>query len=96
MSFSDLQARRLRGKLDRSRVKSRDQAGRDVSYVEGWYVMAEANRIFGFEGWDRITLPHQLLFERQEGGRTRCACRRASRRSSTTPLWRTRPKARRA
>ena len=74
MSFSDLQLKQLKAKLDHARVKSRDQDGRPVSYVEGWYVIAEANRIFGFEGWDRITLPHQLLFERKgAGGMTDCA-----------------------
>ena len=41
---------------------------REVSYVEGWYVMAEANRIFGFDGWDRVSLSHQLLYDRREGG----------------------------
>ena len=29
--------------------------------------MAEANRIFGFDGWDRLSLSHQLIYERREG-----------------------------
>jgi hypothetical protein len=27
-----------------------------VSYLEGWQVIAEANRIFGFDGWQRQTI----------------------------------------
>jgi recombination DNA repair RAD52 pathway protein len=46
----------LAAKLDPAVVKGRQQAGRNVSYVEGWHVIAEANRIFGFGGWQRHTL----------------------------------------
>ena len=42
--------------LDAANVKSRNQGGRDVSYVEGWHAIAEANRIFGWNGWTRETL----------------------------------------
>jgi len=42
--------------LDRKHVKSRQQAGRDLSYIEGWHAIAEANRIFGFDGWGRETM----------------------------------------
>lgn len=66
MTFSDQQVRRLKAKLDAKRVKSRQHEGRELSYVEGWYVLAEANRIFGFDGWDRLSLSHQLLCERHE------------------------------
>jgi recombination DNA repair RAD52 pathway protein len=27
-----------------------------VSYLEGWQVIAEGNRIFGFDGWQRQTI----------------------------------------
>ena len=27
-----------------------------MSYLEGWQVIAEANRIFGFDGWQRQTI----------------------------------------
>ena len=30
--------------------------GTDLHYVEGWHVIAEANRIFGYDAWDRRTL----------------------------------------
>jgi hypothetical protein len=46
-----------------------------VSYLEGWQVIAEANRIFGFDGWQRETVAlrcvHQaerLIGEEQRPG----------------------------
>ena len=30
--------------------------GIELHYVEGWHAIAEANRIFGFDAWDRQTL----------------------------------------
>jgi DNA recombination protein Rad52 len=42
--------------LQSSVVKSRVQGGSKVSYVEGWHVISEANRIFGFDGWTRETV----------------------------------------
>lgn len=43
----------LKAPLDRSHVAQRDKGGQKLSYVEGWHVIAEANRIFGFDGWTR-------------------------------------------
>jgi DNA repair and recombination protein RAD52 len=54
--FTEIQNKALAAKLDPDCVKSREQAGRRVSYVEGWHVIAEANRIFGFDGWTRETV----------------------------------------
>ncbi|RYY67689.1 MAG: hypothetical protein EOO12_00085 [Chitinophagaceae bacterium] len=56
MTFTPEQKAELEKPLDRSSVKERKQAGRKLSYVEGWHVIAEANRIFGFDGWDRETV----------------------------------------
>lgn len=55
-SFTDEQKLALAGDLDRSHVKSREQAGRQLSYIEGWHAIAEANRIFGFAGWTTETV----------------------------------------
>ncbi len=55
MTFSEPQIKRLAGKLDGKHVRTRELRGRTLSYVEGWHVIAEANRIFGFDGWDRET-----------------------------------------
>lgn len=54
--FSDEQKKELSAPLSKSHVKSRTQGGRNVSYVEGWHAIAEANRIFGFDGWERRTI----------------------------------------
>jgi DNA recombination protein Rad52 len=51
--FTDEQKAMLSAKLDKSNVKSRKQGGTNVSYIEGWHAIAEANRIFGYDGWDR-------------------------------------------
>jgi DNA recombination protein Rad52 len=42
--------------LNRAHVKERSQSGRTLSYVEGWHVIAEANRIFGHGAWHRETI----------------------------------------
>jgi DNA repair and recombination protein RAD52 len=51
--FTPEQTRELDAPLDKAVVKSREQAGRKLSYIEGWHAIAEANRIFGFDGWSR-------------------------------------------
>jgi DNA recombination protein Rad52 len=45
-------------------VKEREQSGRRFSYIEGWHAIAEANRIFGFDGWHRETVELRLVNER--------------------------------
>src|SRR6185437_14369158 len=56
MSFTDAQTKLLSGKLNEKHVKTREQRGLKLSYVEGWHTIAEANRVFGFDGWDRETV----------------------------------------
>lgn len=41
----------LAKKLDPAHVKPAKQFGPKGDYLEGWFCMAEANRIFGFDGW---------------------------------------------
>jgi DNA recombination protein Rad52 len=64
MPFSQTQLDALNAPLSRDAVKTRKQGGREVSYVEGWYVEAEANRIFGFDGWSSETLDMRCVSER--------------------------------
>jgi len=64
MPFSDKQTEDLKAPLSRSVVKARKQGGRQVSYVEGWHVIAEANRIFGFDGWTSETIETKCVVER--------------------------------
>jgi DNA recombination protein Rad52 len=56
MAFTDQQTRLLKAKLDAQHVKTRNADGTTLHYIEGWHAIAEANRIFGFDGWDRRTL----------------------------------------
>lgn len=42
--------------LDRAVVKTRSKGTFDLSYIEGWWAISEANRIFGFDGWFRETM----------------------------------------
>jgi DNA repair and recombination protein RAD52 len=65
MSFTADQTSQLSAKLGANAVKSRKQGGRDVSYIEGWHAIAEANRIFGFEGWTRETVEIRCVAERE-------------------------------
>ena len=39
--------------LDRAKVRQREQGRAKVSYLEGWQVIAEVIRIFGFDDWQR-------------------------------------------
>lgn len=66
MAFTDAQVAQLRAKLDGDAVKQRSQAGRSFSYIEGWHAIAECNRIFGFDAWDRETVELRLLGEPRE------------------------------
>jgi DNA repair and recombination protein RAD52 len=74
MTFTDTQIAELRAPLNRASVKSRSQAGRSLSYIEGWHAIAEANRIFGFDAWDRETVELRECGEpRQVGDKFRVA-----------------------
>ena len=55
MSFSEDQVAELKAPLDRARVKTREQGKGTVSYIEAYHAENEANRIFGFDAWDRET-----------------------------------------
>jgi len=54
--FSPEQIKALEAKLDPKHVTQRTQSGRTLDYIEGWQAISEANRIFGFDGWDRETV----------------------------------------
>jgi DNA repair and recombination protein RAD52 len=74
MTFSPEQVAALQAPLSRSHVRQRSQAGRSLSYIEGWRAIDEANRIFGFDAWDRETIDLRELGEaRQVEGKWRVA-----------------------
>ena len=63
--FSSRQIAWLSAPLDRANVRQREQGRSRVSYLEGWQVIAEANRIFGFDGWERSTLISRCVAEHE-------------------------------
>jgi Rad52/22 family double-strand break repair protein len=67
MALSDTQVRQLRAKLEAKHVKMRRANGTDLHYVEGWHVIAEANRIFGYDAWDRRTLASNCVWSGASG-----------------------------
>jgi len=68
MGFSTKQIQTLRRDLDARHVRSRNADGRELSYVEGWFVISEANRIFGFDGWNRETVESRCVLARENRG----------------------------
>jgi DNA recombination protein Rad52 len=56
MTFSSEQKAELDAPLSSNKVMKRKQAGFELSYIAGWHAIAEANRIFGFDGWHRETV----------------------------------------
>lgn len=53
--FTDQQKTELGKPLNRAHVKP-PAPGKYGDYIEGWRVIDEANRIFGFDGWNRETV----------------------------------------
>ena len=69
MAFEIQQVRKLRAKLKPRNVRTRQSDGATLHYIEGWHVIAEANRIFGFDGWDRETVDTRCVWTKQNGSR---------------------------
>jgi DNA recombination protein Rad52 len=69
MGFEVHQVRKLRAKLKPRHIRSRLVEGTELHYLEGWHVIAEANRIFGFDGWDRETVESKCVWTKQNGSR---------------------------
>lgn len=55
MTFTEKQKTELAGPLNKAHVKP-PAPGKYGDYIEGWRVIDEANRIFGFDGWTRETV----------------------------------------
>jgi DNA recombination protein Rad52 len=68
MGFSAKQLKELRRNLDQRYVRTREANGRALSYIEGWYAISEANRIFGFDGWSRETIDSRCVLARENRG----------------------------
>jgi DNA recombination protein Rad52 len=72
MAFTDEQRQALQAKLRVRYVRSRLSNGMTIPYVEGWHVIAEANRIFGYDCWDRKTLSPRCVWRETQRGQTVC------------------------
>ena len=69
MGFSSKQVAALRRNVDGRHIRVRQSNnGRELSYLEGWYVISQANRIFGFDGWSRETLDSKCVLARENRG----------------------------
>jgi DNA recombination protein Rad52 len=68
MGFSAKQVKALRRNLDHRYIRTREANGRELSYIEGWYAISEANRIFGFDGWNRETIESRCVLARENRG----------------------------
>jgi hypothetical protein len=68
MSFTAKQVQALRRSLSGPHVRTRELNGRQLSYIEGWYAISEANRIFGFDAWSRETVDSRCVLARENRG----------------------------
>ena len=68
MGFSAKQVQALRRNLDSRYIRTREANGRELFYIEGWYAITEANRIFGFDGWNRETIESKCVLARENRG----------------------------
>ncbi|HWK96709.1 MAG TPA: Rad52/Rad22 family DNA repair protein [Pseudolabrys sp.] len=68
MAFSAKQLQELKKDVDPRHLRSREINGRELTYIEGWHAMAEANRIFGYDGWSRETLDSKCVLSRENRG----------------------------
>ena len=62
MAFTEAQVKSLEAKLNAKHVRTRRVQDTTLAYVEGWHVIAEANRIFGYDAWDRHTLSTRCVW----------------------------------
>ena len=63
--FSDRQIEALQESLSQQVVKTRVQGGRTLSYIEGWWAISEANRVFGFGSWNQQIIDIRCVSERE-------------------------------
>ena len=68
MGFSAKQLQALRRQPNHRHIRTREAHGRELSYLEGWYAISEANRIFGFDGWNRETIESKCVLARENRG----------------------------
>ena len=72
MGFDQRQRKALRAKLRHANVRTRIHNGTSIHYIEGWMAVAEANRIFGHENWDRETRAPTCIWSDRHRGQVAC------------------------
>jgi len=72
MTFNPTQTKALKSKLQRRHVKTRDADGASISYIGGYHAISEANRIFGFDAWDRQTVTPKCQWTDFQRGQAIC------------------------
>jgi hypothetical protein len=70
--FSSSQIERLSQPLDPASVHVRDVDNRKISYIEGWFAIAQANEIFGPSAWDREMVHFERAYERANASGYTC------------------------
>jgi DNA recombination protein Rad52 len=70
--FSTNQLKKLSRALDPTCVHVRNVDSRKLSYIEGWFAIAQANDIFGPSAWDREMVHFERVFERACAGTYTC------------------------
>ena len=68
MGFTAKQTQALQRSLSSRSIRTREANGRELSYIEGWYAISEANRIFGFDAWSRETVDSRCVLTRENRG----------------------------
>jgi hypothetical protein len=68
MGFSSKQLRALKRTPDHRHIRTREIRGRTLTYLEGWFAISQANRIFGFDGWSRETVDSRCIMARENRG----------------------------
>jgi hypothetical protein len=68
MGFSVNQLRALRREVQSRHIRKREANGRELTYIEGAHAITEANRIFGFAGWNRETVEQRCVLAREIKG----------------------------
>ena len=73
MAFTEHQSRKLNSKLSPKNIKTRESNGTTLAYIEGWHAVSEANRIFGYDAWDRETVTEKCVWSGKSGQYFACA-----------------------
>jgi len=74
--MEDMLTARLNAPLPRDAVKTRKQGGSSLAYVEGWWIIQQANVFFGYDGWESrvIELREADLSNYEKNGREMFRC----------------------